>query len=232
MRTVRAAERAVAKLDCFQSSDPVAVAHAVGLAAELRHYAELSLRVLEQTRRRIIDGESVPDMEKVVSIFEPHTDIIRKDNRNTFYGHKLYLSSGASGLITDCVVLDGNPCDSTLVEDAIDRHREIFGRLPQQVAFDGGFASRANLEAARECGVTDVVFAKGRGLQVSEMARSSWVYRCLRNFRAGIEAGISFLKRAFGLGRCTWRSLPSFKSYVWSSILTANLLVMARHVLT
>jgi len=67
---------------------------------------------------------------------------------------------------------------------------------------------------------------------ISEMTKSSLIYRRLRNFRAGIEAGISFLKRAFGLGRCTWRTMPSFKSYVWSSIIAANLLVMARQTLS
>lgn len=231
-KTARAAERAAGALDDFEGGDPVALARAIALAAELRHYVGLTRRVLDQTHRRIVQGESVPATEKVVSIFEPHADIIRKDNRNTFYGHKLYLSSGASGLITDCVVLDGNPCDSTLVVDAVERHREVFGELPRQVAFDGGFASRANLEAVKERGVTDVAFAKGRGLEVSEMAKSSWVYRRLRNFRAGIEAGISFLKRAFGLDRCTWSTLPSFKSYVWSSVIAANLLIMARHVIS
>ncbi len=166
-----------------------------------------------------------------MSIFEPHADIIRKDRRNTYYGHKLYLSSGPSGIVTDCRVLDGNPADATLTSEAVERHRDVFGTLPRHVAFDGGFASRANLEAIKEHGVEEVAFAKGRGLEVSEMAKSSWVYRRLRNFRAGIEAGISFLKRAFGLGRCTWSGLPSFKSYVWSSIVAANLLVMARNVL-
>jgi IS5 family transposase len=229
-KTIRGAERAAAALDAFKSGDPMEIVRAGMLAAELRHYVHLAQQVVDQTRRRVVEGESVPAAEKVVSIFEPHTDIIRKDNRNTFYGHKLYLSSGASGLITDCVVLDGNPCDSTLVVDAVERHRDIFGQPPRQVAFDGGFASRANLEAVKEKGVDDVAFAKGRGLEVSEMAKSSWVYRCLRNFRAGIEAGISFLKRAFGLDRCTWSTLPSFTSYVWSSIIAANLLIMARHL--
>jgi len=228
-KTVRAAERAAAKLECQPPSDPMAALRAKSLVAELRHYLEPAVRVIDQTRRRVLEQETVPAVEKVVSIFEPHTDIIRKDNRDTYYGHKVYLSSGASGLVTDCVVLDGNPCDSTLVAAAITRHEEIFGQLPEQVAFDGGFASRSNLEAAKERGVTDVVFAKGRGLQVSEMAKSSWIYRCLRNFRAGIEAGISWLKRTFGLDRCTWRSLASFKAYVWSSVIAANLLILARH---
>jgi IS5 family transposase len=229
-KTVRAAGHAALALDRY-AGDPMDVVRAVALATELRHYVGLAKRVLDQTDRRIVKGETVPATEKVVSIFEPHADIIRKDNRNTYYGHKLYLSSGPSGLITDCSVLAGNPADATLAVDAVKRHRGVFGRLPRQVAFDGGFASRANLEAIQECGVEDVVFAKGRGLKVSEMAKSSWVYRRLRNFRAGIEAGISFLKRVFGLDRCTWSGLPSFKSYVWSSIIAANLLVMARHVL-
>ena len=230
-RTARAAERAALALDDFRGGEPMELVRAMGLASELRHYVGLTRRVLDQTHRRVVQGESVPATEKVVSIFEPHADIIRKDNRNTYYGHKVYLSSGASGLITDCTVLDGNPADATLAIDAVERHREVFGKLPRQVAFDGGFASRANLEAIKERGVEDVAFAKGRGLEVSEMAKSSWVYRRLRNFRAGIEAGISFLKRAFGLDRCTWSTLPSFKSYVWSSIIAANLLVMARHVI-
>ena len=79
--------------------------------------------------------------------------------------------------------------------------------------------------------MADVAFSKARLFKVTDMVRSSWVYKKLRNFRAGIEGTISFLKRVFGLDRCTWRSLPSFRSYVWSSILTFNLLVIARHEL-
>ena len=63
------------------------------------------------------------------------------------------------------------------------------------------------------------------------MVKSTWVYKRLRNFRAGIEGMISFLKRGFGLNRCTWRGFESFKSYAWASVVTANLLVMARHLL-
>jgi IS5 family transposase len=76
--------------------------------------------------------------------------------------------------------------------------------------------------------VKDVVFAKKRGLSVLDMAKSSWVYKKLRNFRAGIEANISTLKRAFGLNRCTWKSWKGFCRYVWSSIVAYNPQVMAR----
>jgi len=100
--------------------------------------------------------------------------------------------------------------------------------MPRQVSADGGFASKDNLADAKELKVKDVVFAKKRGLSVLDMAKSSWVYKKLRNFRAGIEANISTLKRAFGLNRCTWKSWKGFCRYVWSSIVAYNLQVMAR----
>ena len=76
--------------------------------------------------------------------------------------------------------------------------------------------ARAKAFAAR--GVCDVAFHKKRGLRIEDMVRSRWVYRKLRNFRAGIEAGISCLKRAYGLARCTWKGLAHFQAYVWSSV--------------
>ena len=103
-----------------------------------------------------------------------------------------------------------------------------FGKAPRQVSADGGFASRNNLDFAKGLEVRDAAFAKKRGFTVIEMAKSAWIYKMLRNFRAGIEAGISTLKRAFGLDRCTWSGWGGFKQYVWSSIVSYNLLVLAR----
>jgi len=183
-----------------------------------------------RTERRVLHGEVVPASEKLVSLFEPHTDIIVKDRRDIRYGHKLTLTAGSSGLILDWVVEDGNPADSTLVTRTIERQKEIYGRVPRQIAFDGGYASRQNLEEAKALGVQDVAFSKKRGLEVLDMARSQWVYKRLRNFRAGIEAWISFLKRCFGLQRCSWRGAPGFARYVGASIVTANLLTLARHL--
>ena len=113
----------------------------------------------------------------------------------------------------------------------IDRQVALYEQPPRQAAFDGAFASKSNLAVIKNKGVEDVAFAKGRGLQVKDMVKSSWAYQRLRRFRSGIEGVISFLKRVFGLDRCTWRSFASFKSYVWSSIIAANLLVMARHIM-
>ena len=188
-------------------------------------------RVVDQTKRRVVRGESVPATEKVVSIFEPHTDIIVKDRRDTFYGHKICLTSGASGLVLDVVVEQGNPAHSTLARRTVERVTSVLGKLPKQVSFDGGFSSKANLEEIKAMGVADVVFSKHVGLDVADMAKSQWVYRKLRNFRAGIEAGISFLKRTFRLDRCNWIGRESFAAYVWGSVLSCNLLVVARHLL-
>lgn len=196
--------------------------------AEVAHYADLIAQVIDQTRRRVFAGERVPAEKKIVSLFEAHTDIIVKDRRAVHYGHKLNLTSGRSGLIFDVVIEAGNPADAERFMPMLQRHIECFGRVPRQVAADGGYASKDNLAAALQAGVDDVAFHKKRGLTIEQMVRSHWVYRKLRNFRAGIEAGISCLKRAYGLARCTWKGLGHFKAYVWSSVVAHNLALLAR----
>jgi IS5 family transposase len=218
------ARTAIETIKSNPSTDPTLI----GLSQSIEHYAQLTKRVVSQTERRVMSGEKVPAQEKVASIFEPHTDIIRKDNRDTIYGHKVCLTGGASNLILDCLIVEGNPADTTLVEPMLDRQNEIYGRYPLKASFDGGFASKENLEQAKARTVKDVCFAKKRGLSETDMCRSTYVYHRLRRFRAGIESGISWLKRCMGFARCTWRGWRSFRSYVWSSIVAANLLTIAR----
>jgi IS5 family transposase len=198
------------------------------LVIEMERVDNLLAKVIDQTVRRVLKDEKVLAGDKVVSFFEDHTDIIVKDKRETQFGHKIFLSGGASGMILDCMIEKGNPADTTLYQKMLDRHGEMYGKLPRQVSADGGFASAENLEYAKSSGVKDAVFAKKRGLNVLEMAKSTWVYKKLRNFRAGIEACISVLKRAFGLDRCTWTGWDGFNRYVWSSVIAYNLLTMAR----
>jgi IS5 family transposase len=202
---------------------------ATSLSGQLQHHLGLGRRVVDQTRRRVFEGESVPSSEKVVSIFEEHSDILVKGSRETEYGHKVWLTGGASSMVLDCQVTAGNPADSTLAEKILQRHCEIYGEVPLEAALDGGFASRSNLEALKDMGIQDVMFSKRCGLPIDEMVTETWVYKRLRNFRAGIEGCISFLKRCFGWNRCTWRGLESFKAYVWGSVVAVNLLLMARH---
>ena len=196
--------------------------------AQVRHYQPLVERIIAQSERRVLHGEAVPAQEKLVSLFETHADIILKGSREPCYGHKLNLTSGRSGLILDLVIEAGNPADSERFLPMLDRHIAIYGGAPRQAAADGAYATRDNLAQAKARGVADVAFHKKRGLTIEDMVKSHWVYRRLRNFRAGIEAGISCLKRAYGLARSTWRGLEHFKAYVWSSVVAYNLALLAR----
>jgi len=200
-------------------------------ADEIEHFVTLSNKVVDQAERRILHEESVPADEKIVSIFEEHTSIIRKGGRDTLYGHKLCLSAGPSNLITDCVILEGNPSDSSLAIDMMNRHAELFGHPPNHAAFDAGFASLDNLEKLKKQGIENVMFHKKAGLKIADMVKDSWVYKKLRNFRAGIEGIISFFKRGFGADRCRWKGFRSFKAYALGAVVSANLLTLARHAL-
>jgi transposase, IS5 family len=205
--------------------DPIAV---MLWQAEFRHFRPLIERVIAQSERRVLHGEALAANEKIVSLFEPHADIIVKGGREVQYGHKLNLTTGRSGLILDLVIEAGNPSDSERFLPMLTRHIAFYGEAPRQAAADGGFASRHNLSEARALGVSDLAFHKKAGLRVKDMVKSNWVYRKLRNFRAGIESDISCLKRAYGLARCVWRGLDHFRAYVWSSVVAYNLALFAR----
>jgi transposase, IS5 family len=220
--TVAALQRAVQRLASC------AAIEAELWRSQVRHYLPLIERLISQTERRVLAGEVVPAGEKLVSLFETHADIIVKGGRDVHYGHKLNLTTGRTGLIFDVVIEAGNPADAERFLPMLTRHIDRSGAPPRQSACDGGYASRDNLSQAKALGVQDVAFHKKCGLTIEAMVKSRWVYRKLRNFRAGIEANISCLKRAYGLGRCTWRGLAHFKAYVWSSVVAYNLVLCAR----
>lgn len=221
--TLAYVEQAATQL--WQVPDPMAVALWQG---EVCHYRPLIERIIRQSERRVLCGEQVAAGDKIVSLFEPHADIIVKGRRDVEYGHKLNLTTGRSGLILDLVIETGNPADSERLLPMLERHIAFYGQAPNQAAADGGYASRNNLSQAKAHGVRDMAFHKKAGLRVEDMVKSRWVYRKLRNFRAGIEADISCLKRAYGLARCTWRGLDHFRAYVWSSVVAYNLALFAR----
>jgi transposase, IS5 family len=228
-KTVSYAKSAAAVLETCSTSDTRGMLLVLSIMKDFEELIPLTEKVIDQATRRVIHGESVPAQEKVLSIFEPHTDIIIKDNRDDYFGHKVCLTGGPSNFISDCLIVEGNPADTDLACQMLDRHDQVFGRYPLNVSFDGGFASKDNLKAAKSKGIKNVCFAKKRGLKEKDMCQSKWVYRRLRRFRAGIESGISWLKRSFGFWKCTWKSFRSFKSYVWSCVVSANLFTLARH---
>lgn len=194
----------------------------------LAHYRNLTSRVIEQTERRVICGEQVPSAEKIVSLFEPHTDIIVKGFRDIQYGHKINLSSEVNGFITALTIEEGNPCDKTLFLPVLDYHRSALGKLPRSVVADGGYASGANVAAGRAMGLKHVVFHKPVGVSLTAMGVKSKTFNALRHFRAGIEGNISELKRAFGATKAKWKGHDGFKAFVWASVLSYNLVRLAR----
>src|SRR6185369_12025572 len=103
------------------------------LRDEIAHYCDLGTRVINQARRRVLDGEQVPTSDKIYSIFEPHTDLIKRGKVRTpvEFGHKVFLAESARGLITQYEVLKGNPPDEQHVVVSLERHKQTFGDVPK-----------------------------------------------------------------------------------------------------
>ncbi len=196
--------------------------------SQVERYRDLTLRVIDQTERRVIQKESVHSSEKIVSLFESHTDIIVKGFRDVQYGHKINLSSEKSGFITYLSIEKGNPSDTDLFMPVLNFHRSKLGHLPHSVVADGGYASQENVARGRKLGVKRVVFHKPVGLSLHAMGVKLKTFTQLRNFRAGVEGNISELKRSFGATKANWKGLDGFKAYVWSSVLSYNLMRLAR----
>lgn len=201
---------------------------APGWLEKVERFKGLLLQVINQTERRVVEKEKVPATEKIKSIFEDHIDIIIKGFRDTQFGHKINLSSEKSGFITHLSIEKGNPADSDLVIPALDAHQKILGRLPQSVVSDGGYASVANVKIGRTLGIKQVVFHKRVGISLLDMSVKKKTFQRLRNFRAGIEGNISELKRTFGTSKATWKGHDGFKAFVWSSVISYNLVRLVR----
>jgi IS5 family transposase len=196
---------------------------------DIFHYRSLLQQIIDQTQRRVFNNESVPAAEKIVSLFEPHTDIIKKDSSGeTYFGHKVNFGTDVGGYITYCSIENGNPADSTLYIDVINKHENLYGKVPKTTVADGGYASKENVTHAKEAGVSQRVFHKSLGIGFHDMGIKKKTMKKLKNFRAGIEGNISELKRRFGLSKSTWKGIDGFHAYIWSSVLCYNLVRQAR----
>ncbi len=110
----------------------------------------------------------------------------------------------------------------------LDKHVKKYNVLPKSVVCDGGYASQQNIEDGRSMGLKHAVFHKRVGISFRAMGVKRKTFKILRNFRAGVEGNISELKRAFGLGKAKWKGHEGFKAFVWSSVISDNLIRMAR----
>jgi IS5 family transposase len=216
-----------AALLCAEFLDGCDSDKALRLGLSLRTQAESALCICDQTERRILDGQTVPATHKRVSMFETHTDILRKRDL-VVYGHKVCLSFGKTGLVLAAEILRGNPADSELAQPAIAQVQHNTGKTPHDVAMDAGFASHDNVAGLKELGVQRVAFPPGRGIDSEAACGKKRVRRKLHRFRAGVEGLISWLKRSLAMGQSRWKGEPGFCAYVWGVIVTASLQALAQ----
>lgn len=201
------------------------------LVASLKHYVPLVRRVIAQTRQRVFDGQSVPAAKKLVSLFEPHTAIIRRGKtppRDTEFGRKIWYSEVDGGLVSDYRLLRGNPPDDQQWAASMRQHQKLFGHPPQLATADRGVYSPANEQLAQQAGVEFVALPQPGHKDEARQAHESqpWFRAALR-FRAGIEGRISHLRRARKLDHCRNRGEVGLERWLGWGVIANNLAVIA-----
>lgn len=204
---------------------------AQALAATLHHYLPLVRQVMVQTCRRVFAGETVPAPDKLVSLFEPHTAVIRRGKaapHETEFGRKLWYSEVDGGLISEYRLLKGNPPDERQWAGSVRAHQKLFGHPPKLATADRGVFSPANEQLARAAGIEYVALPQPGHKDETRKAYEAqpWFKAALR-FRAGIEGRISGLRRARGLDRCRNHGDVGLERWLGWGILVNNLVVMA-----
>lgn len=188
-------------------------------------------QVINQTFRRIVGQEKVPSSEKIVSIFENHSDIICRGKQNVLveFGHKVWLDEVDGGIISNYRVLKGNPHDTQQLPETIDQHLKQFGHPPKQISADRGVFSSLNENYAKSQGIQQIILPKpgykSKERQIQEKKRSFYLGRCWHN---GVEGRISFLKRCFGFQRCLYHGEDGFERWVGWGIVAHNFLMIGR----
>lgn len=211
--------------------DARAAVVAEGVIHQLENFRALGLKVVNQTRRRVLEGEQVPNDEKVFSIFEPHTELLKrgKAGKPIEFGHMILIQQVESKYITGYEVFSRRPVEHTLIEPALETHRNLFGENPRELSADKGFY--ANMDQIRELEeVIEVVSIGKKGSRTEEETtrERSWAFKLGQQFRAGVEGSISFLKRALGMFRCMNKGWKHYVATVGAIVLTHNLLILAR----
>src|ERR1700686_3305770 len=228
---VASAEAALEKTARMRGKDLFADLAIAAIRDEIAHDCDLGKRVIDQARRRVLEGEQVPNAEKIYSIFEPHTDLIKRGKVRTpvEFGHKVFLAESAKGLITQYEVLKANPCDEVHVAPSLKRHRRGFGRAAELYASDRGFFSEQNVAACVNDGVSTVCIPQRGGSKTPQRQayEKSAPFKQGQRFRAGIEGRISVLMRGRGMKRCRAEGAERFALFVGAAVLANNLMIVA-----
>jgi transposase, IS5 family len=181
------------------------------LSVVLETFIPRAEQVVSQAMRRVFQGEKVPASEKIVSLFEPHTDIIRRNKarKPTEYGHKVWLDEVDGGIVTRWRVLEGNPNDEQQWLPSLEHHIECFGRPPNQMSADRGVHSSQNEQIAQQRGVKRVILPQpGRKSEARQRHEKQRWFQRGRRWHAGVEGCISVLKRRQELDRCRDHEVP------------------------
>ena len=198
---------------------------------QLRHFLPWVEKVMTQTKQRVWGGNSHV-AGKVLSLFEAHTEVIRKGkaHKPNEFGRLVRIDEVEKGIVSGYQVLAGNPDDTTAWRPALQQHQARFGRAPEMATGDRGFFSAQNEREAQALGVKKVALpARGRlSAQRAQQQKQLWFRRGLR-WRAGVEATISTLKHPFSMWRATYKGEPGFQRYVGWCVITKNLFSIARY---
>jgi transposase, IS5 family len=225
------AEAALETTRGMRGGDLLAAMAIEDLRKQIEHFCGLGSRVIDQARRRVLDGEQVPNDQKIYSIFEPHTDLIKRGKVRTpvEFGHKVFLAESAQGLITQYEVLNGNPSDEVHVAPSLRRHRQGFGRVPELYGSDRGFFNEQNLASCKHNGVKVVCIPQRGGKKTAEREayEKSADFKQGQRFRAGIEGRISVLLRGRGMKRCLAQGRDRFELLIGAAVLANNLMRIA-----
>jgi IS5 family transposase len=228
---VRDAKQAVSAAKRIRRVDAVTHAAMDEICKQITSFCQWGERVIDQTRRRILQGETVPAEEKLYSIFEPHTDLIKRGKtlKPVEFGHKVFLAESSHGLITDYRVLEGNPVDSEQVQASLDQHQKTFQKAPEDYAADRGFYSAENVQNCKDAGVSQVCIPQRGGQRTAEQEEleRSRAFKKGQRFRAGIEGRISVLFRGRGMKRCLFKGRERFEILVGAAVLANNLMRIA-----
>lgn len=204
---------------------------AQALAEELAHYRELGTRVVDQARRRVLGGETVPNEQKIFSIFEPHTELLvrGKAGKEVEFGHMIQIQQVRQKFITEYEAFEKKPVEYRLLEPALKLHRRIFGDDPAELTADKGYyESTGALQKLRERIEVVAIGKKGNRTQEETERERDPAFRHAQRFRAGVEGSISFLKRVLGLLRCFNKGWEHFAATVGVTVFSHNLLSLTR----
>jgi IS5 family transposase len=217
-----------------RSADVLHQAALEGFRQELDTFVPRVRQVMRQTRARILGGDTHVE-DKLLSLFEPSTEVIRKGKagKPNEFGKMVKLQEAEHQIITAYVVYDKRPSDSDLLIPAIDAQVQTLGRVPRLVAGDAAFYSGANETAAHAMGVTRVCIPNRstKSVERKREQKKRW-FKNGQKWRTGCEGRISVVKRRHGLNRCRYKGADGMKRWVGLGVIADNLINIGRVLAT